>query len=153
MDVTGLSASTTYYVEIFAYKGTVNDSGDDKGINYEQTSPLASSQATSASGCAEQWTAMHVDNRGTPVASYYVGDMVLYLFKFALNTDTRPFTVSYGLGKTTDGSSWSWYAADWSYQDGNNRYWTSDDDEHRSRPPALGTMPGGSSTVAAPTMR
>ncbi|MGD9612075.1 MAG: hypothetical protein AB7V22_04150, partial [Kiritimatiellia bacterium] len=50
VDVTGLSASTTYYVEIFAYKGTVADSGVDQGINYRQTSPLAGNEATLSAG-------------------------------------------------------------------------------------------------------
>ena len=123
--LSGLSASTTYYVTIFEYNGTTT-----YVKYYTAGTEAGGSQATSASGCATQWTAMHADNRGTPVASYYVGDLVPYLFKFALNTETSPFTVSYGLGKTTDGVSWSWYGADWSYQDGDNRYWTSDDDAH-----------------------
>jgi autotransporter-associated beta strand protein len=46
VDVTGLTAGTTYYVEVFAYKGTVADSGVDQGINYRQTSPAANSQTT-----------------------------------------------------------------------------------------------------------
>ena len=37
VDVTSLSANTTYYVEIFAYKGTVANSGVDQGINYGLT--------------------------------------------------------------------------------------------------------------------
>ncbi|MGD9781943.1 MAG: lamin tail domain-containing protein, partial [Kiritimatiellia bacterium] len=46
VDVTGLSEGTTYYVEVFAYKGTAADSGVDQGINYRQTSPATGNQAT-----------------------------------------------------------------------------------------------------------
>ena len=46
--VTNLAAATTYYVEVFAYKGTVADSGVDQGINYRQTSPATGNQATMA---------------------------------------------------------------------------------------------------------
>ncbi len=60
VDVTGLTAGTTYYVEVFAYKGTVADSGADQGINYRQTSPATGNQTSTA--CA----AITVD----PNASY-----------------------------------------------------------------------------------
>ncbi|MGD9780798.1 MAG: discoidin domain-containing protein [Kiritimatiellia bacterium] len=44
--VTGLSSETTYYVEVFAYKGTAADSGVDQGINYRQASPATGNQTT-----------------------------------------------------------------------------------------------------------
>ncbi|NLB66144.1 MAG: fibronectin type III domain-containing protein, partial [Lentisphaerae bacterium] len=46
VEVTGLTAGTTYYVEVFAYKGTVATSGVDQGINYRQTSPATGSALT-----------------------------------------------------------------------------------------------------------
>ncbi|MDI9547166.1 MAG: hypothetical protein QM346_06145, partial [Chloroflexota bacterium] len=46
VDVTGLTAGTTYHVAVYAYKGTVADSGDDQGINYRQTSPATGSAPT-----------------------------------------------------------------------------------------------------------
>ncbi|MGD9613688.1 MAG: autotransporter-associated beta strand repeat-containing protein, partial [Kiritimatiellia bacterium] len=48
VDVTGLSAGTTYHVAVYAYKGSGADSGADLGINYRQASPLTGSQATLA---------------------------------------------------------------------------------------------------------
>jgi autotransporter-associated beta strand protein len=48
VDVTGLSAATTYYVEVFAYKGTVATVGVDQGINYRQTSPATGNRTTLA---------------------------------------------------------------------------------------------------------
>ena len=46
VDVTGLTAGTTYYVEVFAYAGTVATSGVNQGINYRQTTPTtANAQA------------------------------------------------------------------------------------------------------------
>jgi autotransporter-associated beta strand protein len=85
VEVTSLSASTTYYVEIFAYKGTVADSGVDQGINYRQTSPLADSQATAAAnspasiitqpdatyaGCAGSSVNLTVTASGTATIEY-----------------------------------------------------------------------------------
>ncbi|MDD4118154.1 MAG: fibronectin type III domain-containing protein, partial [Kiritimatiellae bacterium] len=46
VDVTGLTGGVTYYVEVFSYKGTVETSGVDQGINYRQTSPETGNQAT-----------------------------------------------------------------------------------------------------------
>lgn len=43
--VGNLTAGTTYYVEVFAYKGTVATSGDNQGINYRQTTPPTGSAA------------------------------------------------------------------------------------------------------------
>jgi hypothetical protein len=44
--VIGLAPGTTYYVEIFAYKGSGAGDASNSGINYQQTSPLAGNQAT-----------------------------------------------------------------------------------------------------------
>ncbi|TLM65615.1 MAG: fibronectin type III domain-containing protein [Deltaproteobacteria bacterium] len=47
--VTGLSASTTYHVAVYEYKGTVDTSGVNQGANYKLTPPTGS-QATAAAG-------------------------------------------------------------------------------------------------------
>lgn len=44
--LTGLTAGHTYYVEVFAYKGTAADSGVDQGVNYRQAGPATGNQAT-----------------------------------------------------------------------------------------------------------
>jgi endonuclease/exonuclease/phosphatase family metal-dependent hydrolase len=122
VDITGLTPNTTYYVEVFAYKGTVADSGVDQGINYRQTSPLTGNQLTADYPTA-RWTALY--NRGTPVTSYYVGDSLAYIFEFAVNTPTDNWTIDYGVGTTMDGSGWEWNSAAWSRDDGANRVWKS----------------------------
>ncbi len=127
VDVTGLSAATTYYVEIFSYKGTTADSGVNQGINYHQANPSALSQAT-ADVAPARWTALY--NRGTPVYSYYLGDLLAYQFEFAINTDTTGWTVEYGLGTTGNGSGWTWRNADYSRNDG-NAVWISKQNEQR----------------------
>jgi hypothetical protein len=48
VDVSGLTAGTTYYVEVFAYKGTAANSGVDQGINYRQSSPATGDRSTLA---------------------------------------------------------------------------------------------------------
>ena len=45
--ITGLTLGATYYVAVYEYKGTVNNSGVNQGVNYKPT-PATSSQATSA---------------------------------------------------------------------------------------------------------
>lgn len=69
------------------------------------------------------WTSLY--NRGTPVYTYYLGDVLLYQFEFAVNQETSPMTISSGLGKTTDGTDWTWNDAVWSWLDGDNRVWKS----------------------------
>ncbi len=128
VDVTGLSPNTTYYVEIFAYRGTVADSGVDQGINYRQTDPEAGNQETE-DAAPEQWT--NLEQRGTPVFTYYLGDYLAYQFDFAINTDTSGFTVNAGIGQSQDGAGWHWYNASYSGQDGNNRWWKSAAGEHQ----------------------
>lgn len=79
---------------------------------------------SAAWGAPTQWTALY--NRGQPLATYVVGDVLDYQFEFAINTDTTGWGVEYGLGMTTDGTDWSWRGADWSRMDGeNNRVWIS----------------------------
>lgn len=74
------------------------------------------------------WTSLY--DRGTPMYTYYLGDALLYQFEFAVNQETSPMTVSYGLGKTTDGTGWNWFAATWSRMDGaNNRVWISNQNQ------------------------
>lgn len=75
------------------------------------------------------WT--YLLNQGAPAASYYLGDKVQYVFNFAVNQDTSPMTVSYGIGTTQNGSGWTWRAAEWSYQSGSDRYWKSKANEHQ----------------------
>lgn len=76
------------------------------------------------------WTSLY--NRGTPVFTYYLGDKLAYQFEFAVNQETSPMTVSYGIGQSTDGSSWNWYSATWSRMDGlDNRVWISNANEHQ----------------------
>ncbi len=81
-------------------------------------------------GSAQAWWTV-LGNRGAPVASYYLGDDLAYVFNFAVNQDTSPMTVSYGVGTTTGGSGWTWRAAEWSHQSGGDRYWKSKANEHR----------------------
>ncbi|MDD3688043.1 MAG: hypothetical protein PHE56_14940, partial [Bacteroidales bacterium] len=76
------------------------------------------------------WTKLY--NTGTPVYTYYLGDKLAYQFEFAVNQDTGPMTVSYGIGQSTDGTGWNWYAATWSRMDGSlNRVWISNSNEHQ----------------------
>ena len=75
-------------------------------------------------GAPTQWTALH--NRGQPLATYAVGDMLDNQYEFAINTDTTGWGVEYGLGQTPDGADWTWRSADWSRMDGSdNRVWIS----------------------------
>ena len=46
VNVAGLTAGTTYYVAVYEYAGSGNDSGDDKGINYLTGSPATGNQTT-----------------------------------------------------------------------------------------------------------
>ena len=81
-------------------------------------------------GAPTQWTALY--DRGQPTATYVVGDTLDYQFEFAINTDTTGWGVEYGLGKTQDGTDWSWRGADWSRMDGDdNRVWISKPYEHQ----------------------
>ncbi len=48
VDVTGLTAGTTYHVAVYAYKGSGANSGADLGINYRQTSPATGNKPTLA---------------------------------------------------------------------------------------------------------
>ena len=75
------------------------------------------------------WT--NLANQGTPVYSYYLGDKLAYIFYFSVNQETSPMTVSYGLGTTTNGTGWTWRAAQWGYQTGDDRYWMSKANEHQ----------------------
>lgn len=82
-----------------------------------------------ARSAPEQWTALY--NRGQPIQEYVVGDVLDSPFEFAINMDTAGWGVEYGLGTTTDGADWSWYGADWSRMDGDNRVWISRPYEHQ----------------------
>ena len=64
VDVTGLSAGTTYHVAVYAYKGTVADSGNDKGINYRQTSPATGSRSTMAAEPTTHASSLSFSNVG-----------------------------------------------------------------------------------------
>ena len=70
------------------------------------------------------WTALY--DRGTPWRTYYLGDILDENFKFAVNQETSPMTVSSGMGFQADGSDWTWNDAVWFGMDGpNNRVWIS----------------------------
>ncbi len=76
---------------------------------------------------AQNWT--FLQESGAPQATYTEGDFMTTDISFALNQDTGPYTVEFGIGPANnDGTGWTWYAASWSHQDGNNRYWTFTDD-------------------------
>jgi len=76
------------------------------------------------------WTNLY--NTGTPWKTYYLGDYQNDVFEFGVNQETTPFTVSYGIGTSTDGSGWTWRAAEWSRMDGSvNRVWKSKSNEHQ----------------------
>jgi len=86
--------------------------------------------AQAALAAPTQWTALY--NRGQPLATYVVGDVLDDQFEFAINTDTTGWVVEYGVGQNADGSDWTWYPADWSRMDGSdNRVWISRPSEHR----------------------
>jgi PKD domain len=65
-------------------------------------------------------------DRGQPLQTCVVGDVLGDTFEFAVNTDTTGWGAEYGLGTTTDGTDWTWREADWSRMDGvDNRVWIS----------------------------
>ena len=105
--VTGLSASTAYGFQVKARNGA----------NVETAFGAGASGTTSASGAPTQWTALY--NLGAPVFTYYLGDSLAYIYEFAINVDTTGWTVEYGLGKTQNGSGWTWRNAEYSRNDGN----------------------------------
>ena len=65
---------------------------------------------------------------GAPAASYYLGDKVQYVFNFAVNQDTSPMTVSYGIGTTQNGSGWTRRMV---VPERQRRYWKSKANEHQ----------------------
>jgi hypothetical protein len=76
------------------------------------------------------WTNLY--NTGSPWKTYYLGDYQSDVFEFGVNQETSPMTVTYGIGTSTDGTSWTWRAAEWSRMDGsNNRVWKSKANEHQ----------------------
>ncbi len=76
------------------------------------------------------WTNLY--NTGTPWKTYYLGDYQNDVFEFGVNQETSPMTVSYGIGTTTNGTGWTWRAAEWSRMDGSiNRVWKSKANEHQ----------------------
>lgn len=83
----------------------------------------------SAPSCPSYWHTLY--NRGTPHATYYLGDKLTNQFEFAVNQDTTGWTVDYGLGTNTSGSGWTWRTADWSREVGSDRYWKAKQNEHQ----------------------
>ena len=59
--VTGLTASTTYYLAVYEYKGTEDTSGLNQGTNYKP-SPATNSQATGAQGHTATFPVAHMGN-------------------------------------------------------------------------------------------
>ena len=117
--VTGLSAGTQYTFQVKARNGA----------NVETIASGTTSGTTLAAGCSSFWHALY--NRGTPLATYYLGDKLTNQFEFAISQDTTGWTVEYGLGTTTSGSGWAWRAAEWYRQVGDNREWKSKANEHQ----------------------
>jgi hypothetical protein len=75
------------------------------------------------------WTNLY--NTGTPWKTYYLGDKQSDVFEFGVTQDTNDKTANYGIGTTTNGSGWTWRAAEWSRMDGSdNRVWKSKANEH-----------------------
>ncbi|MFA4936805.1 MAG: hypothetical protein WC575_00720 [Patescibacteria group bacterium] len=68
--VTGLTASTTYYVAVYEYKGTVDTSGYAQGTNYKST-PTTGNQVTGAAAvtCYTLTTSVSPTGGGTIVAN------------------------------------------------------------------------------------
>ncbi len=66
------------------------------------------------------WSALF--NRGTPFASYYLGDYLTSDIYWAFNEDTGTGTHS-GFGVKTPGGSYTWYTASWHQQNGANDEW------------------------------
>lgn len=64
VDVTGLTAGTTYHVAVYAYKGSGADSGADLGINYRQTSPATGNQPTLAAEPTTHSSSLSFSNIG-----------------------------------------------------------------------------------------
>lgn len=115
-----LAASTVYFFKVKA------KNGDGTETAFSSTA----SGTTSASGCPSYWTSLY--NRGAPVYTYYLGDRLANQFEFGINTDTTGWSVEYGVGRSTDGSSWTWRTADWSrMDDDDNRVWISKTNEHQ----------------------
>ena len=122
--LSGLNPNTTYHLTVFEYNGTTTHVK-----YYTGGTPLAGSRLT-ADAPPARWTALY--NRGAPIASYYLGDLLPYVFEFAINTDTTAWTIDYGVGQSTVGTGWTWRSAEWSRMDGAvNRVWKSKADEHR----------------------
>ena len=88
--ITGLNASTIYYVAAYEYTGTVDTSGDAQGTNYTLT-PATGSQATAGLGPTEP-TGIILSNMrtGGPLVSW----------------NTVAGAVSYNVYRSTDGSNW-----------------------------------------------
>ena len=55
------------------------------------------------------WT--FLENQGAPAASYFVGDWLAYQFFFQINNQAGNLYGDAGIGTTTDGSGWTWFAA------------------------------------------
>jgi len=112
-----LTPATTYYFQVKARNGA----------NVETAFGDTGSGTTEESGAPVRWTTLV--HQGTPVYTYYLGDELLYQFQYAINTDTTGWTVDYGLGKSTDGSSWTWNGGTYASNNNSDVYWTSDQSE------------------------
>jgi hypothetical protein len=75
----------------------------------------------SVTGSSQNWT--YLATQGSPLASYYLGDYMTNDISFAINQDTYGKTIEFGIGTTTNGTGWTWRAATYDYQSGNDRYW------------------------------
>jgi len=73
VDVTGLSAGTTYHVAVFEYAGSGDTSGADQGINYKGT-PATSSQTTDAVPTLTTPTATAIGATGATLGANVTSD-------------------------------------------------------------------------------
>ena len=132
-DISSVISPNTTYAQ-FSYD--LNDSSDNIIVRIQQTAGErmlfddAYISDYSAPTCSSFWHALY--DRGAPLVTYYVGDSMGTNYEFAINQDTGGWTVEYGIGTSTDGSSWTWETATWSRMDGaNNRVWKANSDEYQ----------------------
>ena len=107
-DLSGLSASTTYYVTIYEYNGS------GTGVDYYTGgTPLSGSQATgSATGI---W--INPMSAGTPMGTYYLGDTLGdWYVNFEIGQETWDYA-QIGLGTSEEGADYNWGMANW-YENG-----------------------------------
>lgn len=81
----------------------------------------------------QNWT--FLENQGAPMATYYVGDMLAYEFYFQINNKSDNLNGDAGIGTSTDGSGWTWFAAYRRNDTGDNSRWESAANAYRFTAP------------------